>query len=72
MWEGGGKGINLTARHPERGTDITNRMTHAIGVAHRYAHTSITTESVEDAFIHLRTTSGLDIDIDIGQCSAQR
>ena len=70
--EGLGERIDLPRWHPERGTDVAHRVAYAIGVAHRDTGTALAAEALEDEGVDLGAPCGLDIDVDVGQSTAQR
>ena len=70
--EGLGDGVGLAGRHAERGTDVADRVAHAVGVHHRDAHAPLPAVAVEDRAVDLLTPGGLDVDVDVGQRGAQR
>ena len=71
MGEGLGQGVDLAGRQRERGPDIADGMAHAVGLHHRYACDALGAEPLEDRVVDLEPARGLDVDVDIGQLSAQ-
>ena len=67
-----GDGVDLARRHAERGADVADGVTDAVGVHHRDAHAALAAEPVEDRLVDLGAPRGLDVDVDVGQRLAQR
>ena len=67
-----GDGVDLARRHAERGADVADGVTDAVGVHHRDAHAALAAEAVEDRLVDLGAARGLDVDVDVGQRGAQR